>query len=130
MARRSARLCEDRTVLAAVKTAARLLRRWPAASPDRRSARRALIIQAGAEKRRPTEQRNCEIVAGKREEEGLPNASRLKNEGMAAAVEPRDACGLVRTIDEARYTINADRTADSRHFGPGGRDSRFIDSGY
>ena len=39
-------------VLATVKTAARRLRRWPAASLDRRSARRCRIVQAGTEKRR------------------------------------------------------------------------------
>ncbi len=38
-------------VLATVKTATRHLRWWPAASLDRRCARRRVIIQAGAKKR-------------------------------------------------------------------------------
>ena len=45
-------LIERCTVLATVKTASRRLRRWPAASLDRRCARRRVILQAGTEKRR------------------------------------------------------------------------------
>jgi hypothetical protein len=45
-------LIERCAVLAAVKTASRRLRRWPAASLDRRSARRSVAVQAGTEKRR------------------------------------------------------------------------------
>jgi hypothetical protein len=44
-------LVEAGVVLAAVKTAARRLRRWPSASLDRHCARRCAITQAGAEKR-------------------------------------------------------------------------------
>jgi hypothetical protein len=47
----SPNLIERCAVLAAVKTASRRLRRWPAASLDRRSARLTVILQAGAEKR-------------------------------------------------------------------------------
>jgi hypothetical protein len=47
----SPNLIERYAVLAAVKTASRRLRRWPAASLDRRSARRSVILQAGTEKR-------------------------------------------------------------------------------
>jgi hypothetical protein len=43
-------LIKPRAVLAAVKTASRL--RWPAASLDRRCARRGANLQAGTEKRR------------------------------------------------------------------------------
>ena len=45
-------LIERCAMLATVKTAARRLWRWPAASLDRRSARRSVILQAGTEKRR------------------------------------------------------------------------------
>jgi hypothetical protein len=38
-------------VLAAVKAASRRVRRWPAASLDRCSARRTVVVQAGTEKR-------------------------------------------------------------------------------
>src|SRR5271165_3309243 len=44
-------LIEHCAVLAAVKTASRRLRRWPAASLDRRSARRIWRMQAEAKKR-------------------------------------------------------------------------------
>jgi hypothetical protein len=48
----SPNLIERYAVLATLKTAARRLRRWPAASLDRRSARRSIVVQAGTEKRR------------------------------------------------------------------------------
>jgi hypothetical protein len=44
-------LIERYAVLAAIKTASRRLRRWPAASLDCCSARRTVILQAGTEKR-------------------------------------------------------------------------------
>jgi hypothetical protein len=49
---------ERRAVLTAVKTASRRLRRWPAASLDRRCARRSCISQVGTEKRHLIELRN------------------------------------------------------------------------
>jgi Transposase DDE domain len=51
-------------MLAAVETASRRLRRWPAASLDCRSARRTLRMQAGAKKRLSTEQRNSRKSIG------------------------------------------------------------------
>jgi len=45
-------LSEVRAVLAAVKTALRRLRRWPAASLDCHYARRSAAWQVGTEKRR------------------------------------------------------------------------------
>ena len=45
-------LIKPRAVLATVKTVSRRLWRWPAASLDRRSARRPRVVQAGTEKRR------------------------------------------------------------------------------
>ena len=45
-------LAEAGTVLVTVKDAARRLRRWPAAIPDRDCARRRHDLQAGTEKRR------------------------------------------------------------------------------
>ena len=45
-------LIKPRAVLATVKPASRRLLRWPTASLDRRSARRTVVGQAGAEKQR------------------------------------------------------------------------------
>ena len=66
-ARQRSQTCfKRRAVLAAVKTAARRLRRWPAASLDRRYTRRVTNPQAGAEKRRSnrTEKRLCACRIG------------------------------------------------------------------
>ena len=59
-------LIERCTVLATVKTASRRLRRWPAASLDRRSARRSVIVQAGAEKRRSSRTEKLQLRGLKR----------------------------------------------------------------
>jgi hypothetical protein len=40
-------LADDGAVLAAVKEAARRLRRWPSAIPDRRSARCRIVLRPG-----------------------------------------------------------------------------------
>lgn len=56
-------LIERCAVLAAVKTASRRVRRWPAASLDRRSARRSVAVQAGTEKRRFSRRRNILALA-------------------------------------------------------------------
>ena len=57
---------KPRVMLATVKTASRRLRRWPAASPDRRCACRTITSQAGAEKRHLAEPRNrCEHMISK-----------------------------------------------------------------
>ena len=58
----------DGSVLAAVNTASRRLWRWPPASVDRHCARRLPEAQAGTEKRRSAEQRNCSQPAAARKE--------------------------------------------------------------
>lgn len=55
-------LIEPSAVLAAVKTAARRLRRLPSASLDCHCARRSAIAQAGTEKRPQAEQRNLREI--------------------------------------------------------------------